>query len=114
MTSQHRRKPQASAIVHGGSGKAEWTHLYNKRKWRAYSKAFRESRPLCVRCQAEGRLVPTQVCDHIVSHRGDLGLFWDTANHQPLCKRCHDLKSAKEDGGGRQNLPASEQKANAT
>jgi 5-methylcytosine-specific restriction protein A len=26
-------------------------------------------------------------------------LFWDKRNHQALCKRCHDEKTASEDGG---------------
>ena len=114
MTRSHFRRGVTASVVHGGNGRADYTQLYNSRKWRAYSQAFRAANPLCCRCREAGRFIPTQVCDHIVSHRGDLGKFWDTANHQPLCKRCHDLKSAKEDGGGRQNLPASEQKANAT
>ena len=94
--------------MHGGDGKAVHTKMYNSRKWRAYSKAFRAENPLCCRCQSEGRLTPTAVTDHIVSHRGDWELFWDEVNHQPLCKRCHDRKSAKEDGGGARNFSGSE------
>lgn len=25
--------------------------------------------------------------------------MWDSANWQPLCKHCHDAKTAREDGG---------------
>jgi len=39
------------------------------------------------------------VVDHIVPHRGDRALFWDTSNWQPLCKPHHDAKTAREDGG---------------
>jgi 5-methylcytosine-specific restriction enzyme A len=39
------------------------------------------------------------VVDHITPHRGDERLFWDTANHQAMAKRCHDPKTAREDGG---------------
>lgn len=39
------------------------------------------------------------VVDHIKPHRGDKVLFWDSANWQPLCKECHDRKTATEDGG---------------
>lgn len=30
------------------------------------------------------------VADHKTPHRGDAALFWDPANLQCLCKRCHD------------------------
>jgi len=46
-------------------------------------------------------LTPASVVDHIVPHRGDSALFWAETNWQPLCKRCHDRKTATEDGGFR-------------
>lgn len=104
MTSWHFRRGVTASVVHGGTGKADHAKLYNSRKWRAYSKAFRAQNPLCVRCQTAGRLTPSAVTDHVTSHGGDLELFWDPENHQPLCKRCHDVKSAKEDGGGWRNF----------
>lgn len=39
------------------------------------------------------------VVDHIKPHKGDQQLFWSKANHQALCKECHDTKTATEDGG---------------
>lgn len=53
--------------------------------------------PLCRRCLLLDKLVPAQVVDHIRPHRGDMFLFWDRANWQSLCKRCHDRKTASED-----------------
>jgi 5-methylcytosine-specific restriction protein A len=38
------------------------------------------------------------VVDHIIPHKGDKDLFWDSNNWQPLCKTCHDEKTAREDG----------------
>ncbi|WP_309242099.1 HNH endonuclease [Paenibacillus sp. S150] len=32
-------------------------------------------------------------------HKGDMELFWNEANWQPLCASCHGIKTAKEDGG---------------
>jgi predicted kinase len=40
-----------------------------------------------------------EVVDHIIPHKGDYELFWDEGNWQTLCKRCHDVKTATEDGG---------------
>ena len=67
------------------------------RRWRRVSKAFLRAHPLCVACEAEGKLTPATVVDHIVPHRGDRKLFWDESNWQGLCKRCHDTKTLTED-----------------
>ena len=76
--------------------------LYD-RAWAAYSQHFRREHPLCADPAgvhaAEGRIQPAEVVDHIRPHRGNRALFWDPANHQGLCKRCHDTKTATEDGG---------------
>lgn len=40
---------------------------------------------------------PATVVDHIIPHRGDPELFWAVWNWQPLTKRAHDRKTAKED-----------------
>jgi 5-methylcytosine-specific restriction endonuclease McrA len=39
-----------------------------------------------------------QVTDHIRPHKGNEELFYDQTNWQPLCKSCHDRKTALEDG----------------
>ena len=53
--------------------------------------------PLCEICKAGGELSPATVVDHIVPHRGDMQLFWDQNNWQPLCKDCHDRKTGMEE-----------------
>ena len=65
------------------------------RKWREDSKRYIRRNPLCRTCSSEGRTVATAVVDHIRPHRGDQALFWDQDNWQPLCKRCHDIKTAR-------------------
>jgi 5-methylcytosine-specific restriction endonuclease McrA len=42
-------------------------------------------------------VVEAVIVDHIVPHRGDQGLFWDTSNWQSLCKKCHDSVKQKEE-----------------
>ena len=68
------------------------------RRWRKARLSFLKMRPLCVRCQAVGKIEPATVVDHIKPHRGDKALFWDVDNWQALCKPCHDNKTATEDG----------------
>jgi 5-methylcytosine-specific restriction protein A len=57
------------------------------------------SNPLCIQCEGYGRVVPAVAVDHITPHRGDQDLFWDEGNWQPLCLKCHNVKTATEDGG---------------
>lgn len=67
--------------------------------WQRARLGFLASHPLCVRCEAQGIVEAATVVDHKVPHRGDKQLFWDRTNWQPLCKPCHDVKTATEDGG---------------
>ena len=69
------------------------------RNWEKYRKRYLKEHPLCVECYKKGILEPAEVVDHIIPHKGDMVLFWDPKNHQALSKRCHDRKTAKEDGG---------------
>ncbi|WP_229423906.1 HNH endonuclease signature motif containing protein [Massilia frigida] len=71
---------------------------YNRR-WQKARETFLNRSPLCVECDREGVAQAAQVVDHIVAHKGDAGLFWDTSNWQSLCKPHHDRKTAKTDGG---------------
>jgi len=67
---------------------------YNYR-WNKYRIPYLKRHPLCVNFEECHN--PATVVDHIkpVNQGGD---FWDPENHQPMCKPCHDRKTAKEDG----------------
>lgn len=69
------------------------------RAWQKYRLRFLVANPLCVSCKTKGRIVPATVVDHIKPHKGDNVLFWNTTNHQAMCKTCHNKKTAIEDGG---------------
>lgn len=69
---------------------------YNSR-WQKARKAFLHANPLCKYCKDNGKYVEATVVDHIIPHRGDQKLFWDRNNWQPLCKKCHDEKTWRED-----------------
>lgn len=68
-------------------------------KWRIARKRFLSFHPLCASHLQNDHWVPATVVDHIVPHKGDYDLFWDEKNWQALCKKCHDHKTATEDGG---------------
>lgn len=71
------------------------------RKWRKASKAYLREHPLCEcqECTASGRVVASECVDHIVPHKGDEKLFWDTENWQAMSNKHHARKTAREDGG---------------
>lgn len=107
--------PGCGKLVRDGSGRCEAHKRIEKQALdarrgtaheRGYTGAWQKARahylrahPLCVRHQDRGEVEPATVVDHIVPHRGDKALFWDSNNWQPLCKRCHDIKTATKDGG---------------
>jgi 5-methylcytosine-specific restriction protein A len=73
-------------------------------RWRRARAAFLSRNPLCAACEAQGRVVPATVVDHVVPHRGDQKLFWDETNWAATCKPCHDGKTAREGRWGQRNL----------
>jgi len=68
-------------------------------RWAEYSRLFRIEHPLCVMCEAQGRVTASQHVDHIKPMSGpDDPQFWEPSNHQALCQSCHSIKTAREDG----------------
>ena len=69
----------------------EWHSLYSSARWRTTSREFLKKYPVCCRC---GK--PARVADHIKPHRGEIELFYDETNLQPLCQSCHSAKIMAE------------------
>lgn len=69
-------------------------------RWQKARLRFLQENPLCVYCQRQGRVTAATVVDHITPHRGDMDLFWDSDNWQPLCKHCHDSTKKREEAQG--------------
>jgi len=57
---------------------------------------FLEEHPLCKTCQEQGRLTVAFAVDHRVPHRGNVELFWDESNWDPMCESHHNRKSRSE------------------
>ena len=70
---------------------SEWHGLYNSRRWRSEKAEFLKQYPYCFVCGGKADTV-----DHIKPHKGNVELFWNKANWQPLCKSCHSRKTLKE------------------
>ena len=100
MQTARERQVQAFGISKGWKraeeNGVERSGLYTTPRWRKARRFFLSRHPLCAACEADGKLETATVVDHIRPHRGDMELFWDEGNWQPLCKRCHDVKTAAE------------------
>jgi 5-methylcytosine-specific restriction endonuclease McrA len=84
-------------------------------RWEKYREKYLAHHPRCVMCEAKGQLGIAAVVDHIVPPRMAEALrsgcaetiakarklFWDPANHQPLCSRCHDSDKQRLEKSGR-------------
>jgi len=84
--------------------------FYNSQRWRETSKKFLKHNPLCCECS-----YPAEITDHIEEIR-DGGSRYDWENLQPMCRRCHNIKTAKERskrGGGIKSLESKRQNTEA-
>jgi 5-methylcytosine-specific restriction protein A len=80
-----------------------WDHKKTAAE-RGYGREYRRLRvkllkaePLCRPCGVKGRTTAATMTDHIVGlARG--GAAHDLENLQPICRACHDEKSAREKG----------------
>lgn len=79
-------------------------HYYRSKEWIQIRKDFYSvaSNNICFECLSKGILTNGNHLDHIKPRR--LGGSNDVSNLQPLCKRHHAVKSAKE-GNERYNIP---------
>src|ERR1043165_3459337 len=76
-------------------GNAARAAVYASPRWRRERKAFLRVYPICAAAGCGQRAV---VVDHVDGHqRTDwCERFWDQTTWQPLCRECHNRKSARE------------------
>jgi 5-methylcytosine-specific restriction protein A len=53
--------------------------------------SWKRGHPLCLGCQAVGRVRATEVTDHTIPHKGNQVLLQDEGNWQPACRPHHDV-----------------------
>lgn len=73
---------------------------YTCRQWRNARAGHLRTEPLCRYCKDAGLVTVATVVDHIIPHKGDLLLFWDSNNWQSLCSPCHDRTKQQQEARG--------------
>lgn len=66
--------------------------IYQDRRWRLLRQVKMIDNPLCERCEAEGRVKPTEEVHHIVPIDINPDLAFDYDNLKSLCIDCHKLE----------------------
>ena len=76
---------------------AAWHHLYTNPRygWKTRRTAQLAREPWCRECSRHGLRVEATEVDHVIPHRGDLGLFLH-GQLQSLCHSCHSRKTMAE------------------
>ena len=74
--------------------------FYNSRKWRKFSKSFKERNPICKECESLGLFTPAKVTDHVKTYEEEpKGFDLDNLEDkymQPMCAKHHNSKSGRE------------------
>ena len=66
--------------------------FYNSKLWRDFRRWFIGLHPLCVECEKQNRMTPTEHVDHIIDRKKAPDRTFDETNVQPLCGSCHTKK----------------------
>ena len=89
------------------SSERGYTEAWKRASYAWLMDQFAQGNVYCGEC---GKLLTGQRrdihVDHIVDHKGNQDLFWDTDNWQALHARCHSVKTARENRVGRMGSDA--------
>ena len=69
---------------------SEHKKLYATARWEKLRAHQLSREPLCAFCLQQNIITPATVVDHVVPHRGDNDLFYNSSNLQSMCKYHHD------------------------
>jgi 5-methylcytosine-specific restriction protein A len=73
--------------------------LYDRARWKRLAAHHRRVEPVCRMCRADGITMAVEVIDHVIPHRGNLNLFFDSNNLQALCSHHHSGAKQREEVG---------------
>ncbi len=96
---EHQRQREHDLYVQ----RPERDGFYQSARWRRFRKLILAEQPICVACEASGRVVPATDVDHIEPRLARPDLAFEPTNCQALCHGCHSRKTRREalEGGYR-------------
>lgn len=65
-------------------------------RWQKTSQGYLARHPLCVHCEAKGRVTQATEVDHIIPIQVDPMRKYDRTNWQGLCHSCHSAKTNRD------------------
>lgn len=82
---------------HNRTQSVDWHSWYRdpRYRWQRRRDDQLAKEPFCRECARRGLRVKATEVDHIIPHRGDLGLFCN-GELQSLCHKCHSRKTVAE------------------
>jgi 5-methylcytosine-specific restriction enzyme A len=95
-----QRKADADVRRQGDCGRQMRRKLYASKAWQQMRDLARCRNPLCVDCEAEGKLIPWTDLDHIIDME-DGGAALDLDNVVGRCHSHHSAKTARTRAFGR-------------
>jgi 5-methylcytosine-specific restriction endonuclease McrA len=87
------RKSTTTNKKFNGTQRWKETNKYYDNEWTKYTFRFKHYNPRCYACGSNNKIH----VDHVVAHKGNEQLFWNTTNHIPLCHSCHSFVTASFD-----------------
>lgn len=95
---QHRDYSKYNKTVRTrNEAKSEQTNFYRTRQWSALRlQVLEQQHYLCQYCQAQGRVKPAKVVDHIVPVEFSYDKKANIDNLATICSSCHTAKSSWE------------------
>ncbi|QDU62155.1 HNH endonuclease [Planctomycetes bacterium Pan216] len=69
--------------------------FYQSKRWRRFRKWFLARQPLCIDCEAAGRLKEADQLHHVVKLKDDWSRRLDPTNVVGLCRSCHSKRTAR-------------------
>lgn len=76
---------------------APWRGWYKLKAWLIAREAQLSREPFCARCARDGVVMPADVVNHRIPHKGDWSLFIDPANHESTCEHHHNSEIQSEE-----------------
>jgi 5-methylcytosine-specific restriction protein A len=88
-------KPQSRAKPARPSHQLSTTARGYGADWQRFRRMILRQHPLCVDCEAQGRTTRAEELHHLVKIKIDQARRLDRDNVLPLCRPCHDKRTAQ-------------------